>query len=207
MRCLPSLSNCDMGLFGLGLAVWREAILCGTLGTAPSSSASKSANIWLGFDTFCNNSNASLLCISPWKNACCNIQNNFPQISIGAIRLYEYIFLFLSSHIQKQIASIGDKTRLTWSNFSAVGLFLGFFVRATLTKLWNVGLHLSRSFNVGGLKPDLDMRNRARIGCRSNIGGCNSANSIAVIPHAQISHSWLYPPFLSTAATCTFQKY
>ena len=39
------------------------------------------------------------------------------------------------------------------------------------------------------------------IGWRSNIGGCSSANSMAVIPTAQISHCWLYPPFLSTAAT------
>lgn len=77
----------------------------------------------------------------------------------------------------------------TCSNFSAVGRFLGFLVRATLTKLWNVGLHLSRSFNVGGLKLDLDMRKSALIGCKSNIGGCSSANSIAVIPHAQISQS------------------
>lgn len=81
------------------------------------------------------------------------------------------------------------KKKITCSNFSAVGRFLGFLVRATFTKLWNVGLHLSRSFNVGGLKPDLDMRKRALIGCKSNIGGCNSANSIAVIPQAQISQS------------------
>ncbi len=39
------------------------------------------------------------------------------------------------------------------------------------------------------------------IGCRSNMGGCFSANSMAVIPTAQMSHCWLYPPFLSTAAT------
>ena len=30
-----------------------------------------------------------------------------------------------------------------------------------------------------------------RIGCRSNIGGCSSANSMAVIPTAQTSHCWL----------------
>lgn len=29
------------------------------------------------------------------------------------------------------------------------------------------------------------------MGCRSNMGGCSSANSIAVMPTAQISHSWL----------------
>lgn len=29
------------------------------------------------------------------------------------------------------------------------------------------------------------------MGCRSNMGGCNSASSIAVMPTAQISHSWL----------------
>jgi len=39
------------------------------------------------------------------------------------------------------------------------------------------------------------------IGCRSNMGGCSSANSIAVIPTAQMSHCWLYPPLRSTAAT------
>lgn len=39
------------------------------------------------------------------------------------------------------------------------------------------------------------------IGCRSNIGGWSSASSIAVMPTAQMSHSWLYPPFFSTAAT------
>ena len=39
------------------------------------------------------------------------------------------------------------------------------------------------------------------IGCRSNIGGCSSASSMDVMPTAQISHSWLYPPFFSTAAT------
>ena len=33
------------------------------------------------------------------------------------------------------------------------------------------------------------------------MGGCNSANSIAVIPTAHISHLKSYPPFLSTAAT------
>ena len=33
------------------------------------------------------------------------------------------------------------------------------------------------------------------------MGGCVSASSTAVIPTAQISHWWLYPPFLSTAAT------
>lgn len=39
------------------------------------------------------------------------------------------------------------------------------------------------------------------IGWRSNMGGCSSASSMAVMPTAQMSHSWLYPPFLSTAAT------
>jgi len=39
------------------------------------------------------------------------------------------------------------------------------------------------------------------IGCRSNIGGWSSANSIAVTPTAQMSHCWLYPPLRSTAAT------
>lgn len=33
------------------------------------------------------------------------------------------------------------------------------------------------------------------------MGGCSSASSMAVMPTAQMSHSWLYPPFLSTAAT------
>jgi len=33
------------------------------------------------------------------------------------------------------------------------------------------------------------------------MGGCVSASSTAVIPTAQMSHWWLYPPFLSTAAT------
>lgn len=49
--------------------------------------------------------------------------------------------------------------------------------------------HLSLSFKVGGLKPLLDIKNNALIGCKSNIGGCNSANSIDVIPTAQISHN------------------
>lgn len=49
--------------------------------------------------------------------------------------------------------------------------------------------HLSLSLSVGGLKPLFDIKNNALIGCRSNMGGCSSANSIAVIPHAQISHS------------------
>lgn len=49
--------------------------------------------------------------------------------------------------------------------------------------------HLSLSFNVGGLKPLFDIRNNARIGCKSNIGGCSSASSMAVIPIAQISHN------------------
>lgn len=39
------------------------------------------------------------------------------------------------------------------------------------------------------------------IGCRSNMGGCSSASSMAVMPTAQISHRWLQPPFFSTAAT------
>lgn len=33
------------------------------------------------------------------------------------------------------------------------------------------------------------------------MGGWSSASSMAVIPTAQRSQSWLYPPFLSTAAT------
>lgn len=33
------------------------------------------------------------------------------------------------------------------------------------------------------------------------MGGSSSANSMAVMPTAQISHRWLYPPFFSTAAT------
>ena len=39
------------------------------------------------------------------------------------------------------------------------------------------------------------------MGWRSNMGGCVSASSMAVMPTAQISHCWLYPPFFSTAAT------
>ncbi len=39
------------------------------------------------------------------------------------------------------------------------------------------------------------------IGWRSNMGGWSSASSMAVMPTAQISHRWLYPPFFSTAAT------
>lgn len=39
------------------------------------------------------------------------------------------------------------------------------------------------------------------IGWRSYMGGWSSASSMAVIPTAQISHRWLYPPFFSTAAT------
>jgi hypothetical protein len=31
--------------------------------------------------------------------------------------------------------------------------------------------HLSLSFKVGGLKPLLDIKNKALIGCKSNIGG------------------------------------
>lgn len=49
--------------------------------------------------------------------------------------------------------------------------------------------HLSLSFKVGGLKPLLDIKNNALIGCKSNMGGCNSANSMAVTPKAQISHN------------------
>lgn len=39
------------------------------------------------------------------------------------------------------------------------------------------------------------------MGCRSNMGGWSSASSMAVMPTAQMSQSWLYPPFFSTAAT------
>jgi len=39
------------------------------------------------------------------------------------------------------------------------------------------------------------------IGWRSNMGGCVSATSTAVIPTAQMSHWWLYSLFLSAAAT------
>lgn len=39
------------------------------------------------------------------------------------------------------------------------------------------------------------------IGWRSYMGGWSSASSMAVMPTAQISHRWLYPPFFSTAAT------
>lgn len=49
--------------------------------------------------------------------------------------------------------------------------------------------HFSLSLRVGGLNPLFDMRNRALMGCKSNMGGCSSANSIAVIPMAQISQS------------------
>ena len=62
-------------------------------------------------------------------------------------------------------------------------------------------VHLVLSLSVGGLNPDLDMRKRALMGCRSNMGGWSSAISMAVIPTAQMSHRWLYPPFRSTAAT------
>lgn len=33
------------------------------------------------------------------------------------------------------------------------------------------------------------------------MGGWSSASSMAVMPTAQMSHRWLYPPFFSTAAT------
>lgn len=49
-------------------------------------------------------------------------------------------------------------------------------------------IYLCLSFSFGGWKLDLDMRNRALIGWRSNIGGFSSANSIAVMPTAQTSH-------------------
>ena len=39
------------------------------------------------------------------------------------------------------------------------------------------------------------------MGWRSNMGGCSSANSMQVMPTAQMSHSWSYPPLFSTAAT------
>lgn len=65
-----------MGLFGLGLAVCLDAMRCGTFGTAPSSSGSSSANMWLGFETFCSNSRARRLLISLWKNACCAVREN-----------------------------------------------------------------------------------------------------------------------------------
>lgn len=39
------------------------------------------------------------------------------------------------------------------------------------------------------------------IGWRSNMGGCSSASSMAVMPRAQMSHRWLYPPFFSTTTT------
>ena len=74
------------------------------------------------------------------------------------------------------------------------------------TYLWKSWVHLFLSFKVGGLYPDFDIRNKALIGCKSNIGGCSSANSMAVIPTAQISQRWLYPPFLSTAATWNVNK-
>lgn len=38
-------------------------------------------------------------------------------------------------------------------------------------------------------------------GCTSKSGGCSSANSMAVTPRDQMSHSSLYPPFRATAAT------
>lgn len=66
----------------------------------------------------------------------------------------------------------------TCRSFSAVGRFFGFFVRAVLTKLWNVVVQRSRSRNVGGLNPDFDIKNNALIGCRSNIGGWSSASSV-----------------------------
>lgn len=59
-----------------------------------------------------------------------------------------------------------------------MGRFLGFFVSAVFINEWNVGLHLSLSLSVGGLKPLFDIKNNARIGCKSNIGGCNSASSV-----------------------------
>ena len=114
-----------------------------------------------------------------------------------------------------------------WSDISSVGLFITFLathregrkrmlngsnnknattliVPLTFTNWWKVCVHFDLSFNVGGLKPLLDIRNSARIGWRSNMGGWSSASSIAVTPTAQISQSWLYPPFLSTAATCQY---
>ena len=75
-----------------------------------------------------------------------------------------------------------------------------------VTYLWKSWVHLFLSFKVGGLYPDFDIKNKALIGCKSNIGGCSSANSMAVIPTAQISQRWLYPPFLSTAATWNVNK-
>lgn len=35
------------------------------------------------------------------------------------------------------------------------------------------------------------MQTRYLMGCSSNMGGCSSASSIAVMPTAQMSHSWL----------------
>ena len=59
------------------------------------------------------------------------------------------------------------------------------------THLWKSVLHLFLSLSCGGLYPDFDMRNSARIGWRSNIGGCSSASSMPVMPTAQMSHRWL----------------
>lgn len=73
------------------------------------------------------------------------------------------------------------------SNFSAVGRFFGFLVNAVLMNEWNVGDHFSFSFSVGGLKPLFDIRNSARIGCKSNMGGCNSANSVRSMEHQTIN--------------------
>ena len=71
---------------------------------------------------------------------------------------------------------------LTSSSRSAVGRFLGFLVSATLTKACSAADQRARSRSCGGRKPDLDMRKRARIGWRSNMGGCSSASSMAVMP-------------------------
>ncbi len=130
-----------------------------------------------------NRSNKSFpyfLLKSPCKNGCLNKSNfyNFAYWQIFIVDLW-----------------------VTSRSLSALGRFLGFFVNATFTKLWKLADHFSLSLSVGGLKPLFDIMNKARIGWRLKLGGCNSANSIAVIPTAQISHCWLYPPFLSTAAT------
>lgn len=74
---------------------------------------------------------------------------------------------------------------------SAGGRFFGFFTRHSFTNRWKSADHLVLSFSVGGLYPLFDMRKRARMGCRSNMGGCSSANSMAVMPTAQMSQRWL----------------
>lgn len=95
-----------------------------------------------------------------------------------------------SSSIASRRLRCGPCRKACCNSLTAGGLFLGFFVRETLTNAWKSVDHLFFSLRIGGLNPLFDIRKRARIGCKSNMGGCNSASSIAVIPTAQMSHCW-----------------